>query len=64
MGSVQQYEHELGSYLHERLSVVPGVTVYGPTPKQAGKRGRASLASFNVEGLHATGMFRTQSADL
>lgn len=33
-----------------QLSVVPGVTIYGPLPS----RGRAALASFNVEGLHAT----------
>jgi len=54
MERIQQYEHDLGGYLHERLSAVPGVTVYGPTPKQAGARGRASLAAFNVQGLHAT----------
>ncbi len=33
-----------------QLSAVPGVTIYGPLPS----RGRAALASFNVEGLHAT----------
>lgn len=39
-------------YLYERLSKVPGVTIYGPKP--SAKRGRAALAAFNVEGLHAT----------
>ena len=32
-----------------QLSQVEGVTIYGPPPS----RGRAALASFNVEGLHA-----------
>ncbi len=41
-------------YLYQELSRVPGVTIYGPSPQQAGGRGRASLAAFNVEGLHAT----------
>ena len=40
------------SYLYERLSKVKKVTIYGPPPSVP--RGRASLASFNVEGLHAT----------
>ncbi len=31
---------------------MPRVTVYGPPPTAA--RGRAALAAFNVEGLHAT----------
>lgn len=39
-------------YLYERLSAVKGVTVYGPKP--GSPRGRASLAAFNVAGLHAT----------
>ena len=44
------------SYLYERLSHVPRVTVYGPSPSSASgkRRGRASLSAFNVEGLHAT----------
>lgn len=46
------YERHLGTYLYERLSAVPGVTIYGPAP--SAPRGRAALASFNVEGLHAT----------
>lgn len=42
------------SYLYERVSKVKGVTVYGPSPAAAGRRGRASLAAFNVQGLHPT----------
>lgn len=52
MQQVEQFEHEIGAYLHERLSKVQRVTLYGPPPTAA--RGRASLCSFNVEGLHAT----------
>ena len=52
MQRVHAYEAELGGYLYERLQSIPGVTVYGPAP--GGARGRASLAAFNVEGLHAT----------
>ena len=33
-----------------QLAAVPGVTIYGPPPA----RGRAALASFNVDNLHAT----------
>lgn len=49
MDRVHDFEHEIGTYLYERLSKVQGVTIYGPSPKQAGARGRASLAAFNVE---------------
>lgn len=53
MDRVHAYEEEIGSYLYERLAAVsPRVKVYGPAP--GGPRGRASLAAFNVEGLHAT----------
>lgn len=41
-------------YLYERTAKVNGVKVYGPSPASAGQRGRAALATFNVEGLHAT----------
>jgi cysteine desulfurase/selenocysteine lyase len=52
MDKVHAYEEEIGGYLYERLAGVEGVTIYGPPPSAA--RGRASLAAFNVEGLHAT----------
>jgi cysteine desulfurase/selenocysteine lyase len=50
MQRIHEHESRLGTYLYEQLSAVPGVTIYGPPPS----RGRAALASFNVEGLHAT----------
>jgi cysteine desulfurase/selenocysteine lyase len=52
MDTVHAYEEEIGGYLYERLAAVPKATIYGPPP--TAKRGRASLASFNVQGLHAT----------
>ncbi|GMH36503.1 hypothetical protein BSKO_04371 [Bryopsis sp. KO-2023] len=50
MDKVQSYEEEIGGYLYEKLSAVDGLRIYGPPPSL----GRASLCSFNVEGLHAT----------
>eukprot|EP00873_Tetraselmis_striata_P011115 jgi/Tetstr1/431379/TSEL_021070.t1 len=52
MEKVHAYEQELGKYLYEKLSEVPGVQIYGPPPTARG--GRAALCAFNVEGLHAT----------
>jgi len=50
MDRVHAFEDEIGGYLHQELSRVEGVTIYGPRPEL----GRASLCAFNVEGLHAT----------
>lgn len=33
-----------------QLEAIEGLTIYGPRPE----RGRASLCSFNVEGVHPT----------
>lgn len=52
MHAVHAYETEIGAYLYEQLARVDGVTVYGPPPDAPG--GRAALAAFNMEGLHAT----------
>jgi cysteine desulfurase/selenocysteine lyase len=49
MKRVHDFEVEVGGILYDKLSAVNDVTIYGPTPDQ----GRASLAAFNVEGLHA-----------
>ena len=58
MREVAAAEEELGGLLHEGLARIPGVTVYGPefSPSSSTEGGgnRAALASFNVEGLHAT----------
>ena len=50
MQEVSRAEEELGALLHEGLARIPGVQVYGPKFST----NRAALASFNVEGLHAT----------
>ena len=52
MARVHALEDRVGAYLYERLAAVDRVTVYGPPP--SAPRGRAALAAFNVEGLHAT----------
>ena len=53
MEKVEEHEHQLGKYLYERLSEVEGVRIYGPPPGKEGK-GRAALASFNTDQVHAS----------
>eukprot|EP00527_Entomoneis_sp_CCMP2396_P007203 CAMPEP_0198144908 /NCGR_PEP_ID=MMETSP1443-20131203/19486_1 /TAXON_ID=186043 /ORGANISM="Entomoneis sp., Strain CCMP2396" /LENGTH=489 /DNA_ID=CAMNT_0043808401 /DNA_START=103 /DNA_END=1572 /DNA_ORIENTATION=- len=45
---IELYEHELGEYLYERLSEVPGLRVFGP------KSERVPLAAFSHESVHAS----------
>ncbi|VFQ99365.1 unnamed protein product [Cuscuta campestris] len=52
MQRIHGYEVELGRYLYDSLSSVPGVRIYGPAPSQTVKR--AALCSFNIEGVHPT----------
>lgn len=53
MDKIHTYEEELTAYLFEKLSKIHKLRIYGPEPQQNGQ-GRAALASFNVEGLHAS----------
>lgn len=53
MDKIHAYEEELTAYLFEQLEQVPNLKIYGPKPTKEGK-GRAALASFNVEGIHAS----------
>ncbi len=50
---IHAYEEELTAYLFKKLEEVPNLRVYGPKPTLDGK-GRAALASFNVEGIHGS----------
>ena len=52
MDTIAEYEHELTAYLYQELNKIPQVTLYGPQPKTDGS-GRASIATFTVEGVHA-----------
>ena len=52
MENINSYEEELTAYLFSKLEKVSGVRIYGPKPQKNGQ-GRAALAAFNVEGLHA-----------
>lgn len=53
MDQIRAYEEELTAYLFKKLATVPQLRIYGPQPTADGK-GRAALASFNVEGIHAS----------
>ncbi len=53
MDNIHAYEAELTAYLFAKLAEIPELRIYGPKPNQEGE-GRASLAAFNVEGLHAS----------
>ncbi|WP_027268903.1 SufS family cysteine desulfurase [Leptolyngbya sp. PCC 6406] len=52
MDAIAAYEHDLTAYLYQQLTQVPSLTLYGPPP-QADGSGRAALATFTVEGVHA-----------
>jgi len=47
-GPDPRHEIELAAYALEKLSAVPGLTIYGP--RNANQRGR--VVAFTVEGIH------------
>ena len=49
--AIQVWEAQLTRHLFERLQVIEGVRVLGPTPEQQPDRG--ALATFLVDGVHA-----------
>jgi cysteine desulfurase/selenocysteine lyase len=53
MDNIHAYEEELTAHLFRKLGEIEGLRIYGPKPSLEGQ-GRASLASFNVEGIHAS----------
>ena len=53
MDNIHAYEEELTAYLFKKLETIPGLRIYGKKPTPDGK-GRAALAAFNVEGIHAS----------
>ncbi|WP_204140555.1 SufS family cysteine desulfurase [Halomicronema sp. CCY15110] len=52
MDKIADYEHELTAYLYQQINQIPHLTLYGPQPKADGS-GRAALATFTVDGVHA-----------
>ena len=52
LDNITAYEHELTAYLYQQLTKIPQVHLYGPQP-QADGSGRAALATFTVDGVHA-----------
>ena len=53
MDKIHAYEEELTVYLFEKLQAIPKLRIYGSLLCKNGKC-RAALASFNVEGIHAS----------
>ncbi len=53
MDKIHSYEEELTAHLFKQLNEIPNLRVYGNQPTKEGK-GRAALAAFNVEGIHAS----------
>lgn len=53
MDNIHAYEEELTAYLFKKLETIPNLRIYGKKPTPEGK-GRAALAAFNVEGIHAS----------
>lgn len=52
LDKIADYEHTLTAYLYQQLNQIPQIQLYGPQPKADGS-GRAALATFTVEGVHA-----------
>ncbi|MBD2268472.1 cysteine desulfurase [Anabaena sp. FACHB-1391] len=52
MDTIHSYESELTAYLFTQLAQIPQIRIYGPKPNAQGE-GRAALAAFTVEGVHA-----------
>ncbi len=52
MDAIAAYEHELTAYLYQQITQIPQVKLYGPMP-QADGSGRAAIATFTVDGIHA-----------
>ena len=47
LDAIERHEHELVEYALEKISDVPGIQLYGPSPDR-----RAGIVSFNMEGVH------------
>ncbi len=47
MDKIAQHEHAIIQYAHDRLSEVPGLTIFGPTAEHKG-----GVASFMMKGVH------------
>ncbi|XHU96482.1 MAG: SufS family cysteine desulfurase [cyanobacterium endosymbiont of Rhopalodia gibba] len=53
LDKIHVYEEELTTYLFKSLTAIPKIRIYGSKSNLDGK-GRAALASFNVEGIHGS----------
>ena len=53
MDKIHAYEEELTTYLFKKLEQIPSLRIYGASNIKSGQ-GRAALAAFNVQGIHAS----------
>ncbi len=51
LDNIHSWEQKLTQYLFEKLNSIDGVKIFGPDPEKDLHRG--SLATFNIEGVHA-----------
>lgn len=55
MDRIYKHEVQLGKYLYEQLSTIPGLTLYGPPTTVSGTdHARTGLVAFNCQTVHAT----------
>jgi len=47
LSEIRAYEHELLTYAHDKLSAIPGLTIYGPAVEHKG-----AIVSFTVDTVH------------
>ncbi|MEM0981300.1 MAG: SufS family cysteine desulfurase [Cyanobacteria bacterium P01_H01_bin.58] len=52
LDKIADYEHQLTAYLYSQLNQIPQIRLFGPQPQVDGS-GRAAIATFTVEGVHA-----------
>jgi len=58
LDKIHAHEQELTAYALDKLSEVPGITLYGPPPDR-----RAGIVMFNVEGVHPHDMAQILDLD-
>lgn len=47
MDNIAAHEHKITQYAYEKMSAIPGLTIYGPSPDE-----RAGVITFNLDGVH------------
>ncbi|MDF2557054.1 MAG: csd [Bacillales bacterium] len=47
MDNIADHEHKITKYAYEKMSAIPGLLIYGPSPEE-----RAGVITFNLDGVH------------